>query len=555
MPRRPNALKPRSRSTSDKLSDAQRPQLPAPPKADSASGFPVSSASTQRAAVGPKLDLCSRYHSALHLAISTLFETLWDTRHYDQLLRSSFSDTLALIHAIGVVVHTGHREVTIACYEDLTDYLKQIEEECPCARNPREWKEGDERRPNDHAAGKDELLLRDQGRLERCLTKLVVDQVSKSIRQQGSTPPGGILRLHLAGQLQCAAVLIPYERKPGRSGRDIVLSPHPPGGAALGFNFCAMLYLKDGSWREGIHKTADELEQEETRFVQTHGLSTLKMLFDIVRSRVRRYSPFPKEVSQRYWEDSAYFMLAGRSAYARRSMGYLAPPWDLDRQIRTASLSFDIRKSTFAMEQADTAKKFAQWLDQLVNILMKVGHLHGGVFDDFKGDGALIHFLDDESKMIYGVRCGAAMAALACAGDMQRAMRFHLARLRTFLRMDSGWLGAGIGIDIAEAYWSIDHRDNPIVVGRGVVGACRLCAKADPSRILLTNIAYQELEPNTRAGLEQIAFDSKELRQELLVKVWQVIQPPGILANTATDENIELLCNHVYESSIVDDTP
>ena len=107
--------------------------------------------------------------------------------------------------------------------------------------------------------------------------------------------------------------------------------------------------------------------------------------------------------------------------------------------LNAATLSYDLRKSTFCMENADSPSKFAGWLDLLVQILTQVAHRHGGVFDKFTGDGALVHFLAKECEVVYGTK--PVEAALACAIDMQYATKVHLDRLRKFMRMDSNLLG------------------------------------------------------------------------------------------------------------------
>src|SRR6185369_1127111 len=126
----------------------------------------------------------------------------------------------------------------------------------------------------------------------------------------------------------------------------------------------------------------------------------------------------------------------------------------------------------FCMENADDPKKFAYWLDDMVQILMHIAHYYGGIFDKFTGDGALVHFPVDTSEIIDGRN--AVTAAVFCSIAMQKGMAYHLGRLRKFLRLDSKVVGGAIGIDVALAHWTLDERHNPITVGRGVVNACRL---------------------------------------------------------------------------------
>ena len=211
----------------------------------------------------------------------------------------------------------------------------------------------------------------------------------------------------------------------------------------------------------------------------------------------------------------------------------LQPPWEHTSSLWTATLSIDLRKSTFCMDNAAYPARFAQWLDELVQILTAVTHLHGGVFDKFTGDGALVHFLERESRLVYG--SDPVVAALDCAVSMHRAVARHLENLRTFLRLDSELLGAAVGIDVADTFWSVDHRNNPITVGRGVVNACRLGDKTEAGATRVTNIAYQSLERSRDlAEFVRVHFASKEYPREMRLTAWELPRGAHPLVRLAT---------------------
>jgi class 3 adenylate cyclase len=294
-------------------------------------------------------------------------------------------------------------------------------------------------------------------------------------------------------------------------------------------------------FRGGDRKPTDQ----EWRAITYHCHSTLPLLFQVLRYRVRMFAPFAGPISQRYWDDASPPL---------RQKG-LKPPWTISRAWRTASLSLDLRKSTFCMEQADESGKFATWLDQLGQILTRIAHEHGGVFDKFTGDGALVHFLERECEEI--LERPVMLSALACAVDMQTALDQHVSKLRELLRFDSELLGGGIGIDISDAFWKVDHRGNPITVGKGIVGACRICDTTPARRISLTNIAYEELrraigdEAHLKQAvlknphLRQELFASKEFKDEMKIRIWQFRKPPRF-RYTSSSADIHRLCEEVY---------
>ena len=477
-------------------------------------------------------DPCALYDRRLGHAAGALFEAVWGVHDYDARFREVLCNYIKLIGAIGFIGHVATHGVTLSCFAEVP--LRPGPEGTPAAERDG-GRDGDATAATD-SAGPD---------AEATLVNDVLAQVRSEIKGRSQGGAAEVLQLKVSGR-RLAAVAV---HVPGSRGTPAPAAAADPAAA----NLCVMVYDPCGNWRAGP-KCGDEdaARREEARFCRTHALGTLKMFFEMVRVRVRRFGPFSPKLSQRYWQDSRGHRPAecpGSPGRTAEEGNCLRPPWDMGAPVRTATLSFDLRKSTFAMEQADDERQFARWLDELARILALIGSQHGAVFDKFTGDGALLHFLDRECRMIYDGR-GAAAAAVACACDMQAAMRLHVARLRRFLRIDSKLIGAGIGIDIADAFWSVDQHDNPIVVGRGVVGACRLCAKALAGRVMVTNITCQELDAGTRAGFERVEFESKELTHEMRAVAWRLRKPPArAVAPASSASAVERLCRRVYDAS------
>jgi class 3 adenylate cyclase len=251
----------------------------------------------------------------------------------------------------------------------------------------------------------------------------------------------------------------------------------------------------------------------------------LPMFASAFRYRDSQFTAFSPAAAMRYWEDAKFRRQQSGpegSAYRRR-----VPPWDTDTKLHeTVTISVDLRKSTYCMEFAKSEEKFARWVYHLVVKMREVAHLHGGVFDKFTGDGCLVHFLQSDFD-----QCGddAGLSgvdhALACAVDLQRAIEIHMRGLRKFLKHDSPLFGAGIAIDVDSAHWSSMRGDPaPIVVGKGVVGACRVGNKAPRLSIRLTNVAYNELCSDYRerlSGITRVNLETKEVPGSLALECWE----------------------------------
>jgi class 3 adenylate cyclase len=277
-------------------------------------------------------------------------------------------------------------------------------------------------------------------------------------------------------------------------------------------NFSALFFT---ARREGGSRLVD------TQWLQFCCQSVAPMFFDVFRHREQMMMPFAPKVSSLYWRESAL---------GTKDKTYF-PPWDESnigdgsRAIRsTVTLSVDLRKSTFCMDQAESKAEFGRWLDRLVHCIVETCHSHGGVFDKFTGDGGLMHFLDGECKFAFGKT--AIESAFDCASELCSRVEGMLPALRRNLRNNSARLGAGIAIAASEGFWSIDHRGNPIVVGHGVVDACRICDGTQPKSIRMSNYAHGLLaEANSlKASLFQEVDlgETKEWNASMRLRVWEM---------------------------------
>lgn len=277
--------------------------------------------------------------------------------------------------------------------------------------------------------------------------------------------------------------------------------------------------------------------------------SLLPMLASAFRYRDSRFGAFSPAAAMRYWED-AEMSSRSQSDPSRLPATVRVPPWDTDSKLHeTVTISVDLRRSTYCMEFAKSEEKFARWIHHLVVKMREVTHLHSGVFDKFTGDGCIVHFLQSD----FG-DCGdngglnAVDHALACAVDLQRAIEIHMRGLRKFLKHDSPVFGAGIAIDIGIAHWSSMRGDPaPIVVGKGVVGACRVGNKAPRLSIRLTNLAYNELCAEYRerlSGITRVNMETKEVPGSFPLECWEFKLDKEINLGKGPDQ-IASLCDKV----------
>jgi class 3 adenylate cyclase len=295
---------------------------------------------------------------------------------------------------------------------------------------------------------------------------------------------------------------------------------------------------------------------ERGRMVAFHSRCTAPLLWQVLQQRTRVFLPVSPRAAVRYWNDAARIPsehkmpgTGNKSIWGEPKT--LVPPWNSrgKKPLRTVTLGFDLRKSTFCMENADDPIRFAGWLDDMVQILMRISHHYGGIFDKFTGDGALVHFPEEDHKEIFSKQC-AVTAAVVCAVAMQKGMSYHLRRLRKILRLDSKVVGGAIGVDIDWAHWTLDERDNPITVGRGVVNACRLMDSTKAGCIRLTNIAYQTLDDQQLKSLFfSRPFTSKEFGPDMGITAWELQNAARISSFPVPgdDGRISQICKTIWD--------
>ncbi|MEO5372851.1 MAG: hypothetical protein H7840_01085 [Alphaproteobacteria bacterium] len=244
--------------------------------------------------------------------------------------------------------------------------------------------------------------------------------------------------------------------------------------------------------------------------------SSITYVFDeAIRQRCDVYADFPGVLS-------SYYL---REAHKRLGQDRWLPPWSKNREVvDTITVSLDLRRSTLAMEKAANPGMFAMWLNVMVAVLRALVHRHMGVFDKFTGDGIIAHFLPEDLKKV-DHKEKAMLAAVACADEMVVAVDYLLKSLRPFLRYNCRAFGAGIGIAMDRAYWRMDSRHHLIVVGAGVVDACRMSSATDAGDIFLTLNAYHEYcITNGRPGLRgcKVPFKAKNYPEDLNLEVWRI---------------------------------
>jgi class 3 adenylate cyclase len=289
-------------------------------------------------------------------------------------------------------------------------------------------------------------------------------------------------------------------------------------------DYCALLYKKADGAKAGqaVSTPEDDLANEHNvvAWENYFANSLLGMFYDVFRHRERRMMPFAPKISRFYWD----------SVVAGRGIPQHAPPWNHSHPgrgdsdgINTVTLCVDLRKSTICMGQAYRNREFGEWLDELVRELINICHDHGGVFDKFTGDGGLMHFLDMETRETMGKP--AIVVAANCAQALCLRLTQLMPRLRKILRNTTALMGAGIAVAQGKAYWSLDHHNNPIVVGPGVVDACRLCDQALAGIILMQNYAHEQLvEVNSIMAMPYRLIElgaTKESADALRMEAWE----------------------------------
>lgn len=400
---------------------------------------------------------------ALAKLVATMYASIWNTEGYDIELRKVLTTTLATVPALGIVGHVSGRIQLVHI-------------------NP--------------TVGSD---------VEKFRSKLL-KELRVAISNQRTVRYNSPITFKIDAKY--SGILVFFPNGASKEGRERL----PKDGDS---HYCCLVYSPL------IIFGKNSPPEEEDRFANFQANATIPLFFDVFRHRERRFSSFGVKLAERYWDDSIQFFQTDR----RVSNSLFRPPWEKPNNLhRTATLCLDLRKSTFCMEHSDSPELFGEWMDSLVGVITEVCHSHGGIFDKFTGDGGLVHFLENECLEIY--KKSAVVCAVECAQAMQEKIIELLIKLRGFIRFDSNLLGAGIAIDLGDTYWSLDHRDNPIVVGRAVVGACRICDGARAGKTRLTNIACKKLPPEIslvllEKGLRKVNLSTKELDQSMEILVWE----------------------------------
>lgn len=188
------------------------------------------------------------------------------------------------------------------------------------------------------------------------------------------------------------------------------------------------------------------------------------------------------------------------------------------------------------MEQAIDRKYHADWLEGMVLILREITHWHNGVFDKFTGDGVISHFPVYELKTDPATPVDKVVLNCAvCAWDMVRAGMMHIEYLLPNLSLRNTAFGPSVGIALDDALWSVDRVGNPIVVGRGVVQACRL-GGGPANTVQVSNAVASRLKkliPDT-SNFEEQEFLSKEFSEGSGVTMVRLSVPPAGLGSDSS---------------------
>lgn len=253
--------------------------------------------------------------------------------------------------------------------------------------------------------------------------------------------------------------------------------------------YCALIFAED-AFADTQHPAKKELFGHFT-------YSTILSAFRLFQFRDKEYDSFPLSYSHQNWF---------RRGKANAQKGQL-------NRNRIVTLSVDWRKSKRCMDQASENKEFeaySAWILQYSSDLRQICIEHNGVFDKFTGDGILLHFIDNDESAC------ATQKAFDCSRAMLKMTDKAVTKLDSILANKVDGIGAGIGLGIGEALWSYDNRNNPIVIGNGVVGACRIGTLAKEGQVCLTNGIKHELDRHhmpERNQLEErkIEGDGKEM--------------------------------------------
>jgi hypothetical protein len=164
------------------------------------------------------------------------------------------------------------------------------------------------------------------------------------------------------------------------------------------------------------------------------------------------------------------------------------------------------------------------------------------VFDKFTGDGVISHFpIYEFDNNNGGAANKVVLNCAVCAWDMVRAATLYIKHLLPNLALRKQAFGPSVGIAFDNAQWSVDRVGNPIVVGKGVVHACRL-GGGPAGTVQISNAVFSRIEHllADRSGIEEVDFLSKEYKEGSGVSVVRMqVALPGL--GTSEDELKDLV--------------
>ncbi len=165
------------------------------------------------------------------------------------------------------------------------------------------------------------------------------------------------------------------------------------------------------------------------------------------------------------------------------------------RSIPTTSLVLDIRASTTAMDLSVESAAFAQLIDDIVEDSRKIIIGHDGFFDKETGDGIVGHFCHATSSMMMPESSrtpsmDGIYKAVQAGIEIVRAVQARCRTYQPLLIHGLAGLGPAVGIHSGHAVWLADGSQIR-AIGPAVVGASRLCSRAEVSEIILSNQSFQ----------------------------------------------------------------
>lgn len=286
----------------------------------------------------------------------------------------------------------------------------------------------------------------------------------------------------------------------------------------------ARILLINEGHRDRCH-FKNKVEDVATVRCADEGHDLCAVFFAYFDQMLRDLSFVPMAMIQAEWSKALHRTKHANSGDARHRAGL---PWgeDAPRETPTITLSLDLRKSTFAMQQTRDRKEYAGWLEAVAELAREITLQNGGIFDKFTGDGVICHFVypaEGESKA--AGKDQALLAAISCAVELIRAMQLHIGDVISQLKFTSGAFGPAVGMAVDMATWSLDRDGKPVVVGQGIVNACRLNG-GDAGQIILTNDLKHmilRLVPSMKFEQHPLGDTHKEFPAAMKAECWRMI--------------------------------